>query len=317
VFAEIARLARQDTVLASNTSTLDIDQLAESAGRPVVGLHFFSPAQVMRLVEIVHGQATSAAALSTALQLAKRLSKVGVVVGNGPGFVGNRMMFPYMYEAQFLAEDGASPEQVDRALTNWGMAMGIFAVDDMGGLDVAWRIRKELHQFDDPACRKPLVADRLVELNRLGQKTGRGWYRYGDDRKPIPDPEVLDLIDVVAREHGIARRQISDEEILERTLYALINEGARVLEAGIARSAADIDVIYLTGYGFPAFRGGPMFFADSVGLGRVHERLAALHRDLGPRFEPAPLLARLAREGSSFREYDARLEGAEEAAARQ
>ena len=317
VFAEIARLARQDTVLASNTSTLDIDQLAESAGRPVVGLHFFSPAQVMRLVEIVHGQATSAAALSTALQLAKRLSKVGVVVGNGPGFVGNRMMFPYMYEAQFLAEDGASPEQVDRALTNWGMAMGIFAVDDMGGLDVAWRIRKELHQFDDPACRKPRVADRLVELNRLGQKTGRGWYRYGDDRKPIPDPEVLDLIDVVAREHGIARRQISDEEILERTLYALINEGARVLEAGIARSAADIDVIYLTGYGFPAFRGGPMFFADSVGLGRVHERLAALHRDLGPRFEPAPLLARLAREGSSFREYDARLEGAEEAAARQ
>jgi 3-hydroxyacyl-CoA dehydrogenase len=288
--------------------------LADAAGRPVVGLHLFSPAQVMRLVECVRGQATSASGLSTALQLAKRLCKVGVVVGNGPGFVGNRMMFPYMYEAQFLAEDGASPEQVDRALTNWGMAMGIFAVDDMGGLDVAWRIRKELHQFDDPACRKPLVADRLVELNRLGQKTGGGWYRYGDDHKPIPDPEVLDLIEVVAREHGIARRQISDEEILERTLYALINEGARVLEAGIARRAADIDVIYLTGYGFPAFRGGPMFFADSVGLGRIHDRLAAFHRDLGPRFEPAPLLARLAREGSSFREHDARLDAAAEAA---
>jgi 3-hydroxyacyl-CoA dehydrogenase len=314
VFAEIARRARPDTVLASNTSTLDIDQLAEAAGRPVVGLHFFSPAQVMRLVEIVRGQATSPSVLAIALQLAKRLSKVGVVVGNGPGFVGNRMMFPYMYEAQFLAEDGASPERVDKVLTNWGMAMGIFAVDDMGGLDVAWRIRKELGQFDDPARRKPLVADRLVELNRLGQKTGRGWYRYGDDRKPIPDPEVLGLIETVAREHGIERREVSDEEILERTLYSLINEGARVLEAGIARRAADIDVIYLTGYGFPAFRGGPMFFADSVGLARIHDRLAGFHRDLGPRFEPAPLLARLAREGSSFREHDADLEAAEETA---
>jgi 3-hydroxyacyl-CoA dehydrogenase len=317
VFAEIARRARPDAVLGTNTSTLDVDEIAAATGRPesVVGLHFFSPAQVMRLVEIVRGAATSASVLTTALQLAKRLSKVGVVVRNGPGFVGNRMMFPYMYEAQFLAEEGAAPERVDRVLTNWGMAMGIFAVDDMGGLDVAWRIRKELHQFDD-APRKPLVADRLVELNRLGQKTGRGWYRYGDDRKPIPDAEVLDLIEAVAREHGIERRQISDEEILDRTLYALINEGARVLDAGIARRAADIDVIYLTGYGFPAFRGGPMFFADSVGLGRIHERLVALHRDLGARFEPAPLLARLAREGSSFREHDARLEAAEGAATR-
>ena len=313
VFSEIARRARPGSVLASNTSTLDVDLLAAAAGKPecVVGMHFFSPAQVMRLVEIVRGRATSEAVLASVLQLTKRLSKVGVVVRNGPGFVGNRMMFPYMYEAQFLAEDGASPEQVDRVLTDWGMAMGIFAVDDMGGLDVAWRIRKELRQFEDPGSRKPLVADRLVELNRLGQKTGRGWYRYGDDRKPIPDPEVLDLLELVAREHAIERRAISDEEIVERTLYALVNEGARVLEAGVARRAADIDVIYLTGYGFPAYRGGPMFFADSVGLPRVHGRIAALHRELGPRFEPAPLLAQLAREGSSFREYDARLENAE------
>ena len=318
VFAEIARRARPGSVLASNTSTLDVDQLAAAAGRAesVVGLHFFSPAQVMRLVEIVRGRATSESVLLAALQLTKRLSKVGVVVRNGPGFVGNRMMFPYMYEAQFLAEEGASPEQVDRVLTDWGMAMGIFAVDDMGGLDVAWRIRKELHQFEEPGSRKPLVADRLVELGHLGQKTGRGWYRYGDDRKPIPDPEVLELIESVAREHNIERRSISDEEILERTLYALVNEGARVLEAGIARRAADIDVIYLTGYGFPSFRGGPMFFADSVGLRRVHERVATFHRELGPRFEPAPLLARLAREGSSFREHDARLEAAEAATTR-
>jgi 3-hydroxyacyl-CoA dehydrogenase len=312
VFTEIARRARPGSVLASNTSTLDVDQLAAAAGRAdsVVGLHFFSPAQVMRLVEIVRGRATSESVLVAVLQLTKRLSKVGVVVRNGPGFVGNRMMFPYMYEAQFLAEEGASPEQVDRVLTSWGMAMGIFAVDDMGGLDVAWRIRKELRQFEEPGCRKPLVADRLVELGRLGQKAGRGWYRYADDHKPIPDPEVLKLIESVAREHKIERRSISDEEILERTLYALVNEGARVLEAGIARRAADIDVIYLTGYGFPSFRGGPMFFADSVGLRRVHERVATFHRELGPRFEPAPLLARLAREGSSFREHDARLEAA-------
>ncbi len=313
VFGEIARRGRPGSVLASNTSTLDVDQLAAASGRPesVVGMHFFSPAQVMRLVEIVRGRATSEPVLSTALQLTKRLSKVGVVVRNGPGFVGNRMMFPYMYEAQFLAEEGASPEQVDRVLTDWGMAMGIFAVDDMGGLDVAWRIRKELRQFEEAGARKPLVADRLVELGRLGQKTGRGWYRHGDDRKPIPDPEVLELIESVAREHGIGRRSISDEEILERTLYALVNEGARALEEGIARRAADIDVIYLAGYGFPAFRGGPMFFADSIGLRQVYERVAAFRRELGPRFEPAPLLARLAREGSSFREHDARLEAAE------
>ena len=318
VFTEIARRARPGAVLASNTSTLDVDQLAAAAGRAesVVGLHFFSPAQVMRLVEIVRGQATSEPVLLTALQLTKRLSKVGVVVRNGPGFVGNRMMFPYMYEAQFLAEEGASPEQVDRVLTDWGMAMGIFAVDDMGGLDVAWRIRKELRQFEEPGARRPLVADRLVELGHLGQKTGRGWYRYADDRKPVPDAEVVKLIESVAREHGIRRRSISDEEILERTLYALVNEGARVLEAGIARRAADIDVIYLTGYGFPAFRGGPMFFADSVGLRRVHERVATFHRELGARFEPAPLLAQLARDGSSFREHDARLEAAEAATTR-
>jgi 3-hydroxyacyl-CoA dehydrogenase len=313
VFGEIGRRARPGAILASNTSTLDIDQLGGVSGVPeaVIGLHFFSPAHVMRLVEIVRGVATGQGVVAAALQFAKRLSKVGVVVRNAPGFVGNRIMFPYMYEAQFLAEEGASPEQVDQALTDFGMAMGIFAVDDMGGLDVAWRVRKELRQFEGEEGRKPLVADLLVELGRLGQKVRKGWYRYGEDRKPIPDPEVVALVESVARANRIERRSISREEILERTIYALVNEGARVLGEGVARRAADIDVIYLTGYGFPAFRGGPLYYADSVGLGKIHGRLLALERDHGPRFEPAPLLARLAREGSSFREHDRRLEAAE------
>jgi 3-hydroxyacyl-CoA dehydrogenase len=307
VFATLDAIARPGCILATNTSTLDVDEIASVTRRPeaVIGLHFFSPAQVMRLVEIVRGRATSPAVLASSLAFARRLGKVGVVVRNGPGFVGNRMMFPYMYEAQFLVEEGATPEQVDRVLTDWGMAMGIFAVDDLGGLDVAWRIRHELGQFDQ-AERKPLVSDTLVDMKRLGQKTGKGWYRYQPgDRKPIPDPDVLDIIDGVARRAGITRRPIGDEEILERTIYALINEGARVLEDGIAMRAADIVTIYLTGYGFPAFRGGPMFYADRAGLPHILERIETFHRELGPRWAPAPLLARLAREGRTFRDLDA------------
>jgi 3-hydroxyacyl-CoA dehydrogenase len=307
VFGELDVLAKSEAVLATNTSTLDIDAIASVTSRPaqVIGLHFFSPANVMRLLEIVRGAATSPDTIATALALAKRLGKVGVVVGNAPGFVGNRMMFPYMYEAQFVAEEGATPEQVDRALTNWGMAMGIFAVDDMAGLDVAWRVREELGQFSGEGARKPLVADRLCEMGRFGQKTGRGWYLYGDDRKPIPDPEVTLLIEQLASNAGIVRRTFTDDEIIERTIYALINEGARVLEEGVALRAADIDVIYVNGYGFPAYRGGPMFYADRVGLATIHDRVAAFHDELGPRWAPAPLLARLAREGSTFREWDA------------
>ncbi len=258
----------------------------------------------MRLVEIVRGKATSPETLATAMAVAKRLGKVGVVVGNCEGFVGNRMMFPYMYEAQFLVEDGATPEQVDRALTDFGMAMGIFAVDDMAGLDVAWRVRQELKQFSKPGDRKPLVADTLCEMGRFGQKTGKGWYVYGDDRKAAPDPEVLALIERAASAAGIRRRPITNEEIIERTIYALINEGARVLDEGFASRAADIDVVYTNGYGFPAWRGGPMFYADRVGLAKVYERVSAFHRELGQRWEPAPLLARLAREGSTFKAFD-------------
>jgi 3-hydroxyacyl-CoA dehydrogenase len=307
IFAELDAVAKPDCVLGTNTSTLDIDEIAAATSRPasVIGLHFFSPANVMRLLEIVRGVSSSPEVVATALALAKRLRKVGVLVGNGPGFVGNRMMFPYMYEAQFLVEDGATPEQVDRALTEFGMAMGIFAVDDMAGLDVAWRVRQELGHFSEPGGRKPLVADRLYELGRLGQKTGKGWYRYEEPRKPLPDPEVLQLIERAAIEAGIARRSVSDEEIVERTIFSLINEGARVVEEGLTARASDIDVIYVNGYGFPAWRGGPMFYADRVGLAKIARRMEEFRQHHGDRWAAAPLLLRLAKEGQTFREYDA------------
>jgi 3-hydroxyacyl-CoA dehydrogenase len=311
IAGSVALLGKPQQVFATNTSTLDIDEIAAATGRApqVLGLHFFSPANVMRLVEIVRGKATSPETLATAMAVAKKLGKVGVVVGNGPGFVGNRMMFPYMYEAQFLVEDGATPQQVDDALTGFGMAMGMFAVDDMAGLDVAWRVRQELNQFSEPGARKPLVADRLCEMGRFGQKTGKGWYIYGDDRKPQPDPEVLALIEQLATANGIRRRSFTSEEIIERTIYALINEGARVLDEGYALRAADIDVIYTNGYGFPAWRGGPMFYADRVGLKKIYDRVSAFHQELGQRWAPAPLLAKLAKEGTTFKELDKRRAG--------
>jgi 3-hydroxyacyl-CoA dehydrogenase len=311
IAAALDKVVKPGGIIATNTSTLDIDDIAAATTRPaqVLGLHFFSPANVMRLVEIVRGAATSPEALATAMAVAKRLGKVGVVVGNCRGFVGNRMMFPYMYEAQFLVEEGATPQQVDEALTGFGMAMGIFAVDDMAGLDVAWRVRQELNQFSEPGARKPLVADRLCEMGRFGQKTGKGWYVYGEDRKPQPDPEVLSLIEQVAIANGIPRRSFTKEEIIERTIYALINEGARVLDEGFALRAADIDVIYTNGYGFPAWRGGPMFYADRVGLKKIYDRVSAFHRELGDRWTPAPLLEKLAREGTTFKELDKKRAG--------
>lgn len=306
VFGELDLVAKPGCVLASNTSTLDIDQIAASTSRPevVIGLHFFSPAHVMRLLEIVRGKATGKEVIATALALAKTLRKVGVLVGNSWGFVGNRMMLPYMREAQFLVEEGSTPEKVDKALTDFGMAMGIFAVDDMGGIDLAYRVKQEYVHLRKPGERVPLVLDKLFEMGRLGQKRGMGWYRYDESRAPIPDPEVNALIEKTAQEAGIARRTITPEEIIERSAYVMINEAARILEEGHAQRAADIDVIYCTGYGFPGYRGGPMWYADTVGLKNVYARVHDFHQRYGHLWEPAPLLKRLAEEGRSFADWD-------------
>jgi 3-hydroxyacyl-CoA dehydrogenase len=306
IFGEIDKIAKRDCVLASNTSTLDIDEIAAATSRPrmVIGLHFFSPAHVMRLVEIVRGKHPSNEVVATSLAIAKKLGKVGVVVGNCRGFVGNRMMLPYMREAQFLVEEGSTPEQVDKALTDFGMAMGIFAVDDMGGIDLAYRVKQEYAYLRKPGERVPLVLDKLYEMGRLGQKRGMGWYRYDESRSPIPDPDVNALIERTASEAGIARRTITPEEIIERSVYVMINEGARILEEGHAQRAADIDVIYCTGYGFPNYRGGPMWYADTIGLKNVYARVRDFHQRHGHLWEPAPLLKKLAEESSTFAEWD-------------
>jgi 3-hydroxyacyl-CoA dehydrogenase len=307
VFAELNKAARPDAILASNTSTLDIDQIASATTRPerVIGHHFFSPANVMRLLEIVRGKKTSNEVISTSMALAKTLGKVGVLVGNCYGFVGNRMFHCYQREAQFLLEEGASVEQVDSALVDFGMAMGPLAVGDLAGLDVGWRIRKEHKHLTPKGERDPLVADRLCEMGRFGQKTGRGWYRYEEaTRKAVPDPEVEQLIAECARKAGIPRRTITHEEILERTLYALINEGAKILDEGIALRAVDIDIIYINGYGFPAHRGGPMWYADTVGLKKIYERVCAFEKQHGQLWKPAALLQRLAETGKTFASFD-------------
>jgi 3-hydroxyacyl-CoA dehydrogenase len=306
-FAELDRVARPDAVLASNTSTLDIDEIASATSRPqsVIGHHFFSPANVMRLLEIVRGQRTAIEIVATSLGLAKTLGKVGVVVGNCRGFVGNRMFHPYQREAQFLLEEGATVEQVDSALVDFGMAMGPLAVGDLAGLDVGWRIRKEYRHLTPKGEREPLVADRLCEMGRYGQKTGSGWYRYeAASRTAIPDPEVQKLIEDSAKKAGIARRNVTPEEIIERTVYALVNEGARILEEGKALRAGDIDIIYLYGYGFPAHRGGPMWYADTVGLKKVYDRISSFERQHGYLWKPANLLKELAAAGKKFADFD-------------
>jgi 3-hydroxyacyl-CoA dehydrogenase len=306
VFAELDKVCKPGAILASNTSTLNIDEIASATARPefVIGNHFFSPANVMRLLEIVRGKATNKNVIATSMALAKRLKKVGVLVGNCYGFVGNRMLHQYGREAQFLVEEGAKPQEVDDALYRFGMAMGPLAVGDLAGLDVGWRIRKEHKHLEKPGVRTPLIADRLCELGRFGQKTGAGWYIYDENRKPIPDPEVEKLIEEIAAAAGIKRRAISEEEIIERTQYALINEGAKILEEGIALRAVDIDIIYVNGYGYPAWRGGPMWYADTIGLKRVYERVRQFHEEHGELWTPAPLLKKLAEEGKTFADFD-------------
>ncbi|MEP7272691.1 MAG: 3-hydroxyacyl-CoA dehydrogenase family protein, partial [Acidobacteriota bacterium] len=216
----------------------------------------------------------------------------------------NRMVEPYSREAQFLVEEGAEPQAVDAALYNFGMAMGPLAMGDLAGLDVSWRIRKEYQHLEKSGVRRPLVTDRLCELGRYGQKTGAGWYQYDENRRPNPDPAVTKLIEEVTAAAGIERRSISPEEIIERTIYALVNEGAKILEEGFALRAVDIDIIYVNGYGFPAWRGGPMWYADTVGLARVYERVSEFHERFGEGWKPAPLLKQLAEAGKTFAQFD-------------
>jgi 3-hydroxyacyl-CoA dehydrogenase len=305
VFKELDRVCKPGAILASNTSTLSIDEIASSTARPefVIGTHFFSPANVMRLLEVVRGKATSKEVIATCMQLSKKLSKVAVLVGNCMGFVGNRMFGPYRREAQFLVEEGASVEAVDNALYEFGMAMGPLATGDLAGLDVGWRIRKEYRHLQKPGMRQPFAEDRLCELGRYGQKTGAGWYKYDEQRRPASDPEVAHLIAGWVSEVGIPQRQISAEEIVNRCLFALVNEGARILEEGFALRAVDIDIIYLSGYGFPAHRGGPMWYADTVGLKTVYARISEFHKQHGEIWAPAPLLKQLAEQGKTFSEF--------------
>jgi len=306
VFGQLDKICKSGAILASNTSTLNIDEIASATNHPqfVIGTHFFSPANVMRLLEIVRGRATSKQVIATCMQLSKKLGKVGVLVGNCRGFVGNRMFHPYVRESVFLLEEGASVEEVDNALYEFGMAMGPLAVGDLAGLDVGWRIRKEYRHLEKPGIRQPFAGDRLCEMGRFGQKTRAGWYKYDENRRASRDPEVAQLVKSWAREAGIPRRQISREEIVERCVYALVNEGARILEEGYALRPGDIDIIYINGYGFPAHLGGPMWYADTVGLDKVYDRIREFHQEHGELWEPAALLKQLAEQKKSFADHN-------------
>ena len=305
-FAELGQVTRPDCVLASNSSTLDIDEFARASGRPaqVLGHHFFSPANVMKLLEIVRGRDTSVEVIATSLKLAKRLGKVGVVVGNCFGFVANRMLAYYMREAYLLLEEGASVEQIDRVLTEFGLPVGPFGMQDIAGIDVGARIRMYLKSIGKTRAEGPqsAIPDRLFEMGRYGQKTGAGWYKYDapGSRNRTPDPLIEQLADEEAAKRGMFRGPIADEEIVARITTALANEGARVLEDGFATRAGDIDIVYVYGFGFPRYRGGPMFYADTIGLPTVLARVKEYRARFGDYWEVAPMLERLVAEGRGF-----------------
>jgi 3-hydroxyacyl-CoA dehydrogenase len=301
VFKKLDEVAKKGAILASNTSTLDVDKIASFTKRPgdVVGLHFFSPANVMRLLEVVRGKKTDKDVLATVMTLAKKIKKVAVVSGVCDGFIGNRMLHLYMRQADLLVEEGASPWQVDKVIEKFGFAMGPFRVGDLAGLDIGYAIRKARYA-QDPKSKVPNFADRLAEQGRFGQKTGQGYYKY-EGRNAVPDPLTEQVIDDVRKEKGITPRKVSDEEILQRCIFALVNEGARILQEGIAQRASDIDMVYLNGYGFPIHRGGPMLYADSVGLYTVARACKRFQAQTGDKFwEPAALLSELAANGKTF-----------------
>jgi 3-hydroxyacyl-CoA dehydrogenase len=309
VFRELDRLCKPGAILATNTSTLDVDEIAAATRRPadVIGTHFFSPANVMRLLEVVRGKASARDVIATTMKLGRALGKVPVLVGVCDGFVGNRMLARYFKQAEFLVEEGALPQQVDRVLVEFGLPMGLFTMSDMAGNDVSWRIRKRQAASLPKNVRVSKVLDQLCERGRFGQKTGAGWYRYEKgDRTPLPDSAVEEIIKAESARLGITRRAIGDDEILKRCIYALINEGAKILEEGIALRPGDIDIIYIYGYGFPAWRGGPMFHADLVGLKNVYDDVRRFAERDAEAWTPAPLLQRLAEQGKSFASLAAR-----------
>ncbi|WP_257166301.1 3-hydroxyacyl-CoA dehydrogenase NAD-binding domain-containing protein [Bradyrhizobium sp. SRS-191] len=297
VFGKLDQYAKPGAVLASNTSYLNIDAIAAETSRPqdVLGMHFFSPANVMKLCEIVRAEKTAPDALVTAVSIARKIAKVPAVVGVCDGFVGNRMLAQRGKQAEKLLFEGALPQQVDAVVTKFGMPMGPFAMGDLAGLDIGWRSRKDRGI-------KSEIADALCEAGRFGQKTGKGYYKYeAGSRSALPDPDVEKLIDETLAKLGLKRRAVSDEEILERMMYPMINEGAKILAEGIAARPSDIDVVWLYGYGWPIYRGGPMYWADSVGLKHIAERLAYYAKETNdPSLEPAPLLKQLADEGKTF-----------------
>ena len=305
VFAKLDAATKPECILASNTSTLDVNEIASVTKRPdkVIGTHFFSPANVMRLLEIVRSEKTSFETLATAQAVAKAINKIGVVVGVCDGFVGNRMLHYYGGQAEFMLEEGCLPHNIDDAIYDLGLAMGPLSMGDLAGLDVSWRIRqgRGLPERLPEGARYCGIPDLICEKGRFGQKTGAGYYKYETgDRTRYPDPEIETLIVNYSKEKGIERRDISREEIVERSMYALINEGARILEEGIAQRASDIDVIYVYGYGFPAYLGGPMFYADTVGVDKVYKRVCEFSEQDPASWQPAPLLKKLAEEGGKF-----------------
>ncbi|MGH7709423.1 MAG: 3-hydroxyacyl-CoA dehydrogenase NAD-binding domain-containing protein [Vulcanimicrobiaceae bacterium] len=300
VFAALDKAVKSDAILATNTSTLDVDAIAAATNRPaqVIGTHFFSPANVMKLLEVVRGDKSSPATIATAMKLAKTLRKTGVLAGNAFGFIGNYMLEDYGREAAYLLEDGALPHDVDRAMEAFGFAMGPFRVFDLAGIDVSWRI----HQAHPPSAgRLSNIEARLVEAGRHGQKTSKGFYRYeAGQRAALPDPEVEALIRDESSQLGIVRRSVSSDEIVERCVYALINAGARLLADGIALRPGDIDIVWIFGYGFPPHRGGPMWYADEIGLDNIYARVREFEARFGATWTPAPLLAQLAESGGKF-----------------
>jgi 3-hydroxyacyl-CoA dehydrogenase len=305
VFEKLDSVAKPGAILASNTSTLDVDKIASFTKRPadVVGMHFFSPANVMKLLEVVRGRETAKDVLATVMKVAKTIKKTAVVSGVCDGFIGNRMIEQYSRQAGFLLEEGCTPAQVDKAVEKFGFAMGPFRMGDLAGNDIGWAIRKRRY-VEKPHMRYSKTADLLCEKGRYGQKTGAGWYDYAPGKRDaIPSAEVVNMIEDHRATLGITPRKISDEEIVHRLVYSLVNEAAKILEEGIANKASDVDMVYLTGYGFPLWRGGPLCYADTQGLFNVVETMKRFarnpHDDAGF-WQPAPLLAQLAAEGKTF-----------------